>query len=190
MSDSLTTLSKAGHTLTRRLPPQIHRAISAAASLPEPLLLAAALVSAAVMSTAGAVFLQRRFPGLVPRLRRWYFLRKLLRGDGGDAVFLSLYLGAVVVMALVLLVLACFVQTSPVLALVGLFVSVPGVFLSIFLDGALSFADPEEFQTEASTLPGGLRRRLGLHAAVGAIVASLVLVLPGLCPLPALDPNS
>lgn len=165
------------------LPPVVHLASGLISSVPQPAMVVLLTLAAASLATGGASFMQRHFPRLVPFLQRAPYLRHLLPANAHDSIFVTMYVAAVIIMALMLGLISLVSLRVPWAALSSVLVGSLGVAMSVQMEGLLCAVDPPDLAQAEASAAGTRARRMFLRAPMGLALATAVLAAPSLCPI-------
>ncbi len=165
------------------VPSSVRATASVIADVPPAIQLGVALLFVTWASVWGAGYIQRHHAAFVRRLQQAPVLRWYLSGDGTDVMFQAIFAFTILAALAGLGVLAIITGRFSTTAAAGLVLAFLGVLFSIWVDGNLQFADPDEMRRESRDSEACMRRRAFLHVAIGVCVAVMALVLPGLCPI-------
>ena len=169
-------------TKALRRAPGMRHAAAFVASFPDTVLLGMMVSVTTMASAVTAKALQVRWPRFVGRLQRAPFLRHILP-QAADAPFAVVYALTALLMCAAFAVLTAASTRSFGWVLAGLMLSAWGVLISVWVDSALAWADPERFAATERAPEPSKSRRVFLHALVGRVIAVGILVMSHVCPL-------
>lgn len=159
-----------------RVPLSFHILADLIGRIPAPILLVGCMWYALFSSAYGSSVMGNMIS--VKKTQNNRFLRFLKGHDAAFGIFYAMNAVSVAVMLLLLTLVA----RVPLTVVFGIIFSILGVVASVSMEMVCATSDFDTFkQTEAGN-SAMLRRRIFLHGAMGAGIASVVLIIPSVAP--------
>lgn len=172
--------------LCEKLPPQLHMLSNMVSRIPAPAMTVVGVVVALLASTSGCHFFKRfltKVTSKVVNVLGFLFSKgqagvsvgtRFVRGQ--DAIFATAYATSAVSVA-VAMFMATFLASVPVSAIVGVLLSILGVWASVAIEFVCSSMDDDDYRAAEQSTAGALRRRLFFHGMMGLAVAAGVMLI-------------